>query len=165
MSTHHEIECEQEHLPQAAPLMPVQEARPGEAVPLRQPSPPSPRPPGRRWFTAALVAIVVLLVVSVGVVIAVQLSQPLVTPATPTPIPTATGVVTTTPVRTSTTQPTLPPTGHSLENRYYRKKQRERPSHLPFCMVIYLFFLERCLRTKNGIIVEFESCKIKALSP
>jgi hypothetical protein len=131
MSTHHEIECEQEHLPQAAPLMPVQEARPGEAVPLRQPSPPSPRPPGRRWFTAALVAIVVLLVVSVGVVIAVQLSQPLVTPATPTPIPTATGVVTTTPVRTSTTQPTLPPTGQRVQSLtgYHVTSLAAAPSH------------------------------------
>src|SRR5258706_10495966 len=50
--------------------------------------------------------------------------------------------------------PTIDLLHHSLENRYYRKKRKERPSYLPFCMVIYLFFLERSIKAKNGIIVE-----------
>lgn len=105
MGTHPDIENEQENQRQAALSAHAQETIQGEAAPPRQPSPPSPRPPDRRWFTVAHVAIVVLLVlaVSVGIVALVRLSQPRVTPATPTPNPTA---VTTTPVPTSTTRPT-----------------------------------------------------------
>jgi Type III restriction enzyme, res subunit len=51
--------------------------------------------------------------------------------------------------------PTIDLLHHSLENRYYRKKRKERPPHLPFCMVIKLFSLERSIRAKNGIIVAF----------
>jgi hypothetical protein len=103
MSTRHDIEKEPEHAPQASLSAHSQEAIQGQAVPSRQPSPPSPRAPNRRGFTVVLMTMVVVLLLALSVGVLTRLGQQHITPGTPAPNPTT---ATPTLVPTSTTQPT-----------------------------------------------------------
>jgi hypothetical protein len=92
MSTHHDIEHEQENT---------------------SPASPPPSPPNRRRFTVVVVTLVVVLLLALSIGIVTQLGQQHVTPGTPMPNPT-----TTTPVPTSTTQPTATPTSPSVPGQW-----------------------------------------------